>query len=77
MIRAMKNTGWKVLAAQPSAATGGLRVQGINYETTVEIDREFRWDITSLSDPNRFDFTEAVFAPGALPILARMLAAKS
>jgi hypothetical protein len=68
-------TGWEVLSAQVSERNGGLYVQGINHESTHEIDRKFCWNIhiESLRDA-RFDFSGCNFAEGAQARLEWLLA---
>lgn len=66
-------TGWKVLTAECSKSTNGLRITGINHETTCEIDRKFSWTINhhGLAD-SRYDWADCVFAAGAEDRLAQL-----
>lgn len=65
---------WIVKTAEPSQATGGLKITGENTETTDPLFAHFIWDVGhySLLD-TRYDFSECAWEPGALEVYARLL----
>ncbi len=57
---------WIVKTANVSNATGGLSITGINLSASIEIDREFRWNVGYHAiDSARYDWSGCVFGPGA------------
>lgn len=57
---------WIVKNAYSVPYGSGLLIVGVNNCTTVEIDREFRWNIGHYSvNDERYDWSNTVWAPGA------------
>jgi hypothetical protein len=65
---------WIVKTAEVSQATGGLKITGLNTETTCKLDREFRWDITVSVDDPRYDWSKTVWGQNALDTYHRLQA---
>jgi hypothetical protein len=69
-----RRSGWEVLTADVSQIPGfSLSVTGRNHESTDPLYSKFSWTIglDSLRD-ERFDFTNAVFGPGAQDVLHQL-----